>query len=405
MSFFSMSKYAKKAPTGSIPLCGGCGLYRSCCTPKIEYSGRGKKGILILSEVPSVAEDNGVAFWDTTAGRYIERILSKRGISARDDCWVGHTIRCHTHHKKIDDAKIAACFPYFLRFIKKHRPKVVIPMGYASTKMVIGQTWKSEKFPALDSWVGYNIPCQTLNMWIAPNYHPAFFDDRSEVKKVLFKRYFLASLDKCFDYPWGVLPIYERDIEIIARPSLAVKYINDMAKKKQPFAFDYEANCLKPEIKGSELFSCSICWGGRRTIAFSWNDEICEVMYNLFRNESKKMAANLKFEERWTVEKVGTKVRNWFWDTMIAAHIINSQPKVTGLKFQAYVLLGVKSYNDSVNHLLESSGTSKLNKIHQIPTGDLLLYNGMDSLVTFKVAEIQMLAFSKNKIQELYATD
>ena len=92
---------------------------------------------------------------------------------------------------------------------------------------------------------------------------------------------------------------------------------------------------------------------------------------------------------------MGHTVRNWDWDTMIAAHVLNSQPGVTGLQFQSFVLLGIEPYDEHIKPLLKNVGKSPFNQIHKIDLRDLLLYNGLDSLCAYKVAMLQMKAFWK----------
>ena len=75
---------------------------------------------------------------------------------------------------------------------------------------------------------------------------------------------------------------------------------------------------------------------------------------------------------------------------MLAAHVLDNRKGITGLKFQAFVQLGQESYNDHVGGLLKGDKKSHINRIHEIDVHDLLLYNGMDSLLTYKLAIIQM---------------
>ncbi|NIS13859.1 MAG: hypothetical protein GWN12_18870 [Thermoplasmata archaeon] len=74
---------------------------------------------------------------------------------------------------------------------------------------------------------------------------------------------------------------------------------------------------------------------------------------------------------------------------MQAAHILDNRRGITSIKFQAFVLLGIGEYNARVEQYLESETANSLNRIAEIDTRDLLLYNGLDSLLEYKVAEIQ----------------
>ena len=75
---------------------------------------------------------------------------------------------------------------------------------------------------------------------------------------------------------------------------------------------------------------------------------------------------------------------------MQAAHVLDNRPGITGLKFQAYVNMGQPPYDDKVGSYLKSAGSSIPNRIHEVDPKELLLYGGLDSLLEFRLAKIQM---------------
>jgi DNA polymerase I-like protein with 3'-5' exonuclease and polymerase domains len=108
-----------------------------------------------------------------------------------------------------------------------------------------------------------------------------------------------------------------------------------------------------------------------------------------------KIAANMKYEDTWLNILHGIHVRPWKFDTMQAAHILDNRPGITGLKFQSYVQFGVLGYDDDAAPYLKSSDSYGVNRIMElISTKEgfrkLLLYNGIDSLMTYRLALPQM---------------
>jgi len=153
-------------------------------------------------------------------------------------------------------------------------------------------------------------------------------------------------------------------------------------------AFDYETNRIKPENANARILSCSVCFDGKYTIAFPWHGKAIQAVTVLLSSSIKKIAANMKFEERWTKQILGINVRRFVWDTMIAAHLIDNRKHITGLKFQSFVYLGMPSYDNSIKAYMKSTEDGT-NTLHQINIRELLLYNGLDSLLTYKLYEIQ----------------
>jgi hypothetical protein len=180
-------------------------------------------------------------------------------------------------------------------------------------------------------------------------------------------------------------PNYAKRVKRIYVPAEARTVIEQVTGA---FAFDYETDRLKPDHPQSGIVCCSVS-DGRHTISFPWIGEAVEAMGKLLRSDHPKIGANIKFEERWTRRVFGHGVRNWVWDTVQAAHVLDNRRGVSGLKFQSFVLLGQEPYDRSIESLLEAVGGNDKNQISKADWDDLLLYNGMDSLLTYEVAKKQ----------------
>jgi DNA polymerase I-like protein with 3'-5' exonuclease and polymerase domains len=80
---------------------------------------------------------------------------------------------------------------------------------------------------------------------------------------------------------------------------------------------------------------------------------------------------------------------------MLGQHCLANQ-KPTGLKFLVYTAFGHTGYDDDVGAYLKATtaeenkyGANAINQIHLAPVDKLLLYNALDSLYTYKLAELQ----------------
>jgi hypothetical protein len=192
--------------------------------------------------------------------------------------------------------------------------------------------------------------------------------------------------------PFEAVPDEKGEIESIFDTNEAAKILNDFRHRGGAIAFDYETNCLKPDSKKATLVSCSVCWMNKRTIAYPWQGKAIVATRKLLRSPLLKIASNIKFEERWTRRKLKTRVLNWEWCTMTASHIADNRPGITSVKFQSFVLLGSDIWDDHLSQFLRSAhkGSGFNQILEQIDLGDLLLYNGLDSLLEYRVALKQM---------------
>jgi len=389
--FFPETKTKSKRQSSGLAHCGKCGLYKDCVSPKMPPTGEGRKKILFIAEAPGAREDEQNIQLIGKAGQFLRRCLKALKIDLDEDCWKTNACICRREENKTPEPyMIEACRPNVFKTIEKYNPNVIVLLGGVAMKSVLGALWK-EDLGAVHSWGGFVIPCRKPNAWIVPTVHPSYvLRKNNNLVERLFKQHLKLAVSKHKRKPWKTIPNYEKDIQIITKPAHAAHAISDMLASALPIAFDYETNALKPEIEGSEIVSCSVCWNGTRTISFPWAGKAVDMMSKLLKSPHPKIASNLKFEDRWTRAKLGHGVRNWCYDTMIGAHVLNNQPGITSLKFQAFVLLGQESYDGHIKSFLKGVGKTRLNHIHELDLHDLLLYGGLDSRLEYEVARKQI---------------
>lgn len=153
----------------------------------------------------------------------------------------------------------------------------------------------------------------------------------------------------------------------------------------------HNTNMLKPDSPSSYIACCAISNGGR-TIAYPWLPETAAATKELLLSSTPKVGYNMKFEERWTIAKLGCRVRNWIWCGMTAAHVLDNRAGITSLKFQAFVRFGQDAYDSHIKKYLQSEESRgyEANSIRQISITDLLLYCGMDAYLEWKVGRDQI---------------
>ena len=393
--FFNSSLLESRAPDSLLPKCGACKLNRKCNSPKLDYIGQGRKKILIISESPSKRDDSiGRLYSSPRPNLPLESALRKSGIDLERDCWLTTALICHTD-KEPTSQQIGYCRPNLIKTIKKLKPDVIIPLGRSGVSSIIPHIWK-DNIGIASKWYGFQIPSQQINSWVCPTYAPTYVyqlskskDVRKGVLKIHFEKHIKAAVD-LKGKPFDEIPDYRKQITIVDKPSDAAKILRKMIQKGGTIAFDYETDRLKPDNDESKIVSCAVCWNDKKTIAYDWQGEAIEATRELLHSPLPKIACNLKFEDRWTRKHFGKGVRNWYWDTMLAAHVIDQRPAICSIKFQSFVLLGADSYDDHIKKYLIGEKGSEVNNIHRIDRKELLTYNALDAVLEYKVAMKQM---------------
>jgi hypothetical protein len=156
-----------------------------------------------------------------------------------------------------------------------------------------------------------------------------------------------------------------------------------------PIAFDYETNCLKPDSRDARILCASLS-DGTLSYAFPWTGVTAEAMRVFLTSGIPKIGANLRFENRWTMTKLGVEVENWRDDTLLGAHWKDCRRHICSVKFQAFVLLGMEDYDSHLHPYMTGKGGNGINRLCEVEPKVLMKYCAMDSLLEWLISQVQM---------------
>lgn len=393
MGFFSKAEVTSRPPLSLSPKCGACGLHKQCYSPKMPVTGSGRRGILVVAEAPGEEEDRRGVQLVGQAGQYLRESLENLGVDLDRDCWKTNALICRPPENRTPtDDEITYCRPNLINAIKELHPRQIILLGASAVQSMLGLYWK-EATGGIGLWAGWSIPFQPMNCWICPNYHPSYVlrseqDRNGQAVKVWFER-FLAKALMIEGRPWETVPDYESDVRLVYDTDQAAEWIYRKLENGAVSSFDYETDRLKPDHPDAEIVSCAICWRGEETIAFPFYGAVVDAMREYVRSPFPKIGANNKFENRWSRRILGERVRNFIWDTVNDAHILDNRDGITSVKFQAFVRLGFPDWSYAIRSYFDTDGDNERNRIRQIDLRTLLIYNGIDALVEYKIAQHQ----------------
>lgn len=398
--FFTIEEYQKKSSkVMSVPGCGICKLHKECRTPKMGPAGEGKKKILIVSEAPGEKEDIRGEQLIGKSGQRLRKILKKLDIDLDRDCRKINAVNCRPPDSRTPkNLEIDCCRPNILKEIKNFEPKLIIPLGSVSIQSLIGHRWH-KGLGGIHKWRGWTIPDRELKCWVCPTFHPIYVEKESgknPVCELIFEKDLKKAID-CWSIPFPSYEDESKQVEIITETMEVNRYLIDLLDNPPAMiAFDYEATGLKPHHHQHRIVTCAISTGPNQATAFSLMNRSKPILREILSNKHiKKIAANMKFEDSWTRAKLQTQVKGWLWDTMLAAHCIDNRPSITSLKFQAYVNYGLMDYDSHLEYYLKSNSDNgnSFNRIYEADRTELLIYNGIDSMLEYRLAIKQMLHF------------
>lgn len=394
--FFDLSYVSKKSDKViSRYSCNQCGLYKSVLHPKIEPYGNFKKKIMCIGEAPGEVEDRRGKPWQGKVGTLLQRTLESLGIDLFEDCLSFNALNCRPPNNRAPkDKELQICkHVYIDKVFEEYKPKLILLFGGAPLQSIIGTRWKKD-MPGITSWAGYVIPDRDYEAWICPLFHPSYVErSNSHVERIWIRD--LKNALKYLDIPFPEFHYDAKDVHLVDNLEVL-----DEIKSGDVISFDYETTGLKPYSDGHKIVSASVAVNENKAYSFLIPDDrkkLAPFLRILKNSRIKKMAHNLKFEDTWTKIYFGIDVKGWYWDSMLAAHILDNRPMTTGLKFQTYVNFGVVDYSSSIAKYLESTdkkdGNAK-NRIEELlvssKVDELLMYGGLDSLYQYRLAKLQI---------------
>ena len=389
--FFDTAQVASKKPQSMIPKCGSCGLLNHCESPKMPVYGEGKRKVLIVGDAPGPQDDAEGRPFRGSAGRILRESLASLGFDLDEDCWSTNSIICRLREGDVPtDDQVDWCRPNLMKTISTLQPSVIIPLGWGAIRSVLGPYYR-ESTGTVAQWVGWNIPLQKINTWVCPSYSPVEVSKSSEDRSgPVMRLWFDRHIEKAMHLrgkPYEEIPDFKKQVRIIIDPEESSNWLRRVLRVGGPVSFDYETNCLKPDREDAEIVSAAFTWRGVETMACPVVGEFKEALKEFLVSPVPKIGANTKFEDRWSRVTLGIdRVENFVWDCMLSAHHLDNRPDITSVKFQAFVRCGFEPWDVAVKPFLEAEDAVSLNRIRECDLRTLLVYNGLDALLEWKIA-------------------
>jgi DNA polymerase-1 len=383
--------------------CADCGLNMQCQTPKFPVWGKGQKKILLILDTPSTKEDELSEPFSGLRGMLIKELLKDRlGILIKRDCWVTYAVKCCSR-KNIKALNVDSCRKYLHENINELKPKVIVPFGYWAMIGVSGDILTSRsRGKSTDEWTDYTIPDQRFLTWIVPTWDIFQLNletNKSDNVKIMqLEKHFENAL-KLLDVPVNKID-YEKRVKVLKSDVEIINQLadfNDRAKLgKLILALDYETTGKKPHREGHEIISIAIA-DGKKSYVFRYDrtDNVVTIVFRqLLRSKNVYWRVhNVQFEWLWSNTFFGVYPTNLDQDTILGLHTLNSQ-KRKGLKPNVYGLFGVAGYDDATEEYISAPsveeklhGANAFNLMKQMKNEENLLYNGLDALFTYLIAE------------------
>ncbi len=393
--------------------CADCG--RNLGKHAIKLSGRGEDKVLVVFSEPDTSQaaatrsdpaTNQPIHGDWLAGS--SSILTELNTYYRsqsrylpDRIWATGVLQCPATLNKPYDA--SPCLKKLDQTIKDTQPTVIFAVGKRTVGALFHLCFPDGFSPnqTPDLYFGHQVPTDRYNAHIIPVMSDTDMAESPHEASPVAMMYLRNHIKAGFALkdvrpfaPGEKATPSTSDIQFLSHTDIPSK-LKEYCAKYRYAAFDYETTTLHPEAKNARVLTASVCFGNSdgkdlQTVVFPFTNSSTYTAWREFlANPIHKLGANIKFETRWSTVYFQQPVVHWAWDVCVAGHIFDCQTGTASLKFLATVFFGVCGYDKMVEGFIESDGEYGENKLTQVPLQDLMTYNAIDSIMTFKVAQKQ----------------
>jgi len=392
---------------GKPDFCDECGLFRNCKTPKMSYTGNGKKKTLIIAEAPGEEEDAQGIQLIGQAGQLLRTHLKKLNLDLDNDFWKINSVNCRPpKNRKPTKKELQYCKPNVEKIIEELKPTFIWLMGGVAVDSFFMELFSGEQ--SIGKWRKYLIPFHKYNCWVIPMYHPSYVNRKKDPKLQMVFENDLQYAASCLNLNRPEKIDYDSKVKKLTNFSEVMEELDRLNNAEKMF-FDYETSHLNPYKGNQKIWSVSFATNSEEAFSFPLHYPGCWDEVELFAIEKmwsgilqnpdvKKISHHMKFEDKWGRGVLQTETQGWDWCTMTTQHILDDRPETTGLKFQVFVRWGILNYEKSIHKYQSTDDETGYNSLFRAPLQELLHYGALDSLFGFKLLEEQTSEIKHQKI-------
>src|SRR3990167_5703338 len=173
--------------------CFLCGNHKKVRSPKMKYSGEGRKEILIMGEAPGEEEDQQGRQFVGASGKLLRAVLRECGYEPDRDFWFFNSVNCRTMNERggnrtPTDKEIGHCFHKVRDTVLFLQPKIIFSLGSIPLKIFLNNYLSSKK--SISEVRGTPLVNGDFGCWVLPSFHPSYVlrnPDEKELRNIFIR--------------------------------------------------------------------------------------------------------------------------------------------------------------------------------------------------------------------------
>jgi uracil-DNA glycosylase family 4 len=355
----------------------------------VSGDGSSSPDILFIGRDPGREEDDMGRPFVGRSGKDLRNTVAALGLSP-DQVRYTNTVRCHTPGDIGPDAEqLAACFPYLLQEIDSVRPKVIVALGKEASQTILA-TKKS--ITALRGRP-LSVRVDYIEYPLVVTHHPARLYRQPSLRDEFF-----LDLQLAVDILHGdvVDPNSFPIATVMDEESLRglTEYIETSGSG---FTYDLETTTAYPWFQGSRILCLGLTLDGESAFVIpisyglpgdgenwgeagvrAWEALVLPYIRRILTCPNSKQGQNVSFDKLYPEVLYSIVTVNANDDTMLQHYCTDERVGTHGLE-QLAAMIGLSGYDDPIHPYYPD-------RMHLAPWSVLSRYNGLDCIVTHRVA-------------------
>lgn len=376
--------------------CNKCNLGTCATIPCQLGKGNTHGKVMLVADAPTTLENDEGLVFKTKSAVNLKKALAKRGIP-KTELYCTYAIKCPIpKNKKIVQKHMTACRTYLQAEINIVKPKIIIPLGNAALKLVLGKTgitrFRGKAFTLEDGTIVFPM--------IHPNTIPRNPSNRPLIQNDLdnLKDIYVNGMPKISKVGYKIIDNVEDALSELDRFERECRS-ND--PNLEWLSFDIESTGLNPYAENAKVICISLSnkektgtiiplFHKESPISHEDTLKIVSRLKELLETEDiKKLAQNGMFDIMYMEITLKIYVKNFLFDPMLAHYLCISERKGTqGLKEMAWEFTDMGGYDNELDRFKETLPEDKRGNYENIPWSILSPYGAADADCALRLLHI-----------------
>lgn len=347
---------------------------------------------MIVGEAPGEKEDNIGKPFVGPSGMVLAKALQHLPDTA--GVRITNSVRCRPPNNRTPTVKqLNTCRVHLVQEIQRVKPKVIVPLGNAALRSVLGEV-------GISKCRGKVFDSAEFGCKVVPAYHPSYLlrNQSPDIEKE-----FRQDIELAYAVSQGKVTKETVNVPdvVVVNDILKLKKLEKALLSSKRFAVDIEATTMKPQQDYAKILCVGFAYDKVGYVVpylhdnapntREWRKAVKTFLTTVLSSPVPKVAHNWFYDYGY-LKHFGFKTRNAKYDTLLASYLLNELPGNHALDIVARRFTDYSDWSSELEDYFASlpkhNERGEPKSYGDIPGDRLFPYCGRDAVVTLKALPV-----------------